>query len=1222
MGFYYKRGGKGLMKRILGIFLMAVLCTVFVGCEQIPEFEQNNAPIVEGEAKITLSLNSAEPDWASLITVTDEEDGAIRVVESMIDSNVDFSKVGVYEVKFYIVDSDNKTTLYTLEVEIIDDREITFSLLGESEITIEVHNSFEDPGVVALDLDGLESEYTVYGTVDTSVTGVYTLAYSMEDYETTLVRNVTVVDTTPPVIIMDTVNLIKGVYTDQSWLEHMNSVTDNYSDEITIEVTENTIDYSQEGAYSITIKATDEAGNEATSSFNVVVTEVTLFINGDSVIEQEVNQEYNDLGAVAFDSESNPLTLTTENNVDMTTLGTYTVVYEIEGMSGLSITRTVEVVDTTAPVMIIEDQAIAYTTQGVDWTKKLVNVTDNYDSVVSVLEYEDNVEYGTPGEYTVILEAIDSSGNRSVLTVNVTVNDSLINVLEELPSEEIMIEFWHIYGASKSALLDQMIAEFEQLYPNINVESSSKGTYTDLQEATEKAIQAGTTPNLILGYPINLNTYKNYGELVPLIDFINDDTWGLDLTDFLPSYIEESRQLGDEMYSMPFSKATEVLIYNKSILEANGYFFEENEVLTWEQLEDIADSVVGTGENQCEFLINFDSQANFFINSSNQWDAGYTGPSGQILVDNQNTREMLQYYNGLIESNILAFPIEWEQSYGSTNFLAKDTCMTVGSTAGVRYNNPNYLSDPEQQFEVGVLPVPQFGGQTESAIQQGPNIGILDNSTDAQRLASWLLIKYLTNTENTAKWAVETGYQPVRLSGYETVFYQEFLQNLDGDRALESDAASAAYSQMGSYYFENAFEDIGVVSSLEARNTVQDAMESFYLGNMTVEETVTYIHTQLNDFWNVLEVEGNSSAFISYQGQLEVTLDAYSEFVPMSVVLTIGNETFEMTTSSVVDTGIVGDQTVIYSYTDSANNQYSLSQTIHIESNMNTIYELKSSEMIEGDSVAIKGIIVGVVRGYGYHLYDGTGYTFVYQGQDPEHSIGDEVVVFGEKGLYNMVVQVINITNTTLISSGNLLPDFTPITLMELYQNDYDDNTIYGETINISGFLTLQGEYNNIYLSWYDENLELQQVQVYYRSEATKIEELEELQGKLVNIDCILYDYYAGNLGIYRLVVNETGSITEMNLTDEDLARLTLAFTTVTMEESETISGDIELPILSQYTNGSIVWTSSNEAILSSTGVYNNTTGVDQEITLTATVTIDTVTVTKEYHVIVTSIIE
>ena len=409
-----------------------------------------------------------------------------------------------------------------------------------------------------------------------------------------------------------------------------------------------------------------------------------------------------------------------------------------------------------------------------------------------------------------------------------------VNVPDVMPTEEITITFWHTYGQGKSDLLDEMIAEFELLYPNITVDSESQGNYTDLLSKTKKALGSagGVKPDVVVGYPDHFAEYMDLGGIIPLDKFIEHDEWGVDLDDYQPSYVAENAQYADGMYSMPYSKSTEMMVYNKTRFDALGITFDANEIITWEYLESIADTVVGTGENQCEFLINYDSASNLFINSSRQWDAGYTNTDGEVLVDNDTTNAMLTYYQGLMEDNILALPMQWEQNYGSANFLLEDVCMTVGSTAGLTYNNPLDRLEPADQFEIGILPIPQFEGKTQSAMQQGPNIAVMESGDDNERLASWLLIKHLTSTENTAKWAIDTGYLPVTLSGYNSDTFQDFLAGTDLDYIYEAISANAAYAQMSFNNYDPAFAGIGKISSAKVREEAGYAMETIYAKTM------------------------------------------------------------------------------------------------------------------------------------------------------------------------------------------------------------------------------------------------------------------------------------------------------------------------------------------------------------------------------------------------------
>ena len=248
------------------------------------------------------------------------------------------------------------------------------------------------------------------------------------------------------------------------------------------------------------------------------------------------------------------------------------------------------------------------------------------------------------------------------------------------------------------------------------------------------------------------------------------------------------------------------------------------------------------------------------------WNGGYTNSEGEILVDNDNTRAMLTYVKSKFENNMIALPIAWDQQYGSTNFKAGDSCMTVGSTAGIGYNVP----DPGT-FEIGVAPIPQWDMENyPSAVQQGPNVAIMkgEHISSEEQLAAWLFIKYITEAEQTAKWSMLTGYLPVRISGYESAVYQEFLGiadlhaagTLDGhtfsselndflgvpaDYLYESMTANAAYLQVEYYEYDPAFSMIHASSS-EARLQAGIVMEAIFGGTVTVDQVIQAMLDELS----------------------------------------------------------------------------------------------------------------------------------------------------------------------------------------------------------------------------------------------------------------------------------------------------------------------------------------------------------------------------------------
>jgi len=431
-----------------------------------------------------------------------------------------------------------------------------------------------------------------------------------------------------------------------------------------------------------------------------------------------------------------------------------------------------------------------------------------------------------------------------------------VTVLDELPEEDIEIVLWHAFGDDNAALLQDMFDDFEAMYPQVTITQLGQGGYDGLRESTIQAVVSGTTPTMVFGYPDHFVEYLNGNALVPLDDYIEHDDHGIDLDDFVAGFLAENQQyLDGNQYSMPFAKSTEMVVYNKDVMDYHNIDISMTEALTWSDIEEIAETVQGTGDMQCEHLFNADSAANFFIVSSRQWEAGYTNNEGEILIDNPQTREFLNYFNGLFDNDTVSFPIEWDENYGSVPFQDGRVCMSQGSTAGTRHNIPSQADGKFGIFEMGIAPVVQKEDGPDSAMQQGPNVAIMSDATDAERLASWLLIKFMTNTENTSDFAMSTGYVPVRQSAFSTPEYQAFLGIVDKyqageelsfdeqDRLPYAMAATVAYAQVEYYAFDPAF--VGRVTSSGARREAGLAFEAIYAGTRTVEEAIERMKNQL-----------------------------------------------------------------------------------------------------------------------------------------------------------------------------------------------------------------------------------------------------------------------------------------------------------------------------------------------------------------------------------------
>jgi hypothetical protein len=148
---------------------------------------------------------------------------------------------------------------------------------------------------------------------------------------------------------------------------------------------------------------------------------------GDAIINHEVNTAYTDLGATANDNFYGDITgiIITNNNVDTSTLGgTYTITYDVSNSNNISAIqkiRTVNVIDTTPPIVVLNGDAVVTLTIGDTYTELGATATDNSLESLGVVIAGDVVDENTLGTYLITYTATDSTGNSHQITRTVNV---------------------------------------------------------------------------------------------------------------------------------------------------------------------------------------------------------------------------------------------------------------------------------------------------------------------------------------------------------------------------------------------------------------------------------------------------------------------------------------------------------------------------------------------------------------------------------------------------------------------------------------------------------------------------------------------------------------------------------------------------------------------------------------------------------------------------------
>ena len=375
----------------------------------------------------------------------------------------------------------------------------------------------------------------------------------------------------------------------------------------------------------------------------------------------------------------------------------------------------------------------------------------------------------------------------------------------------VTIMFYHQMGAQLQTILNTAIEDFNKIYPNITVEHKTYGDYDGVRDQIKIEIPVGDQPNIAYCYPDHVALYNVAGAVQTLDSLINSE-YGFteeQKADFIPAYYNEGLAFGDgKMYTMPVSKSTEVLYYNKT-------FFEKNNLTvptTWDEVEAVARQIKAI-EPSC-IPLGYDSESNWFIPMCEQSGSPYTSATGDnFLFDNDTNKAFVKKFQGWYKEKLVTTQA-LSGGYTSALFTGESDAgtrcyMCIGSTGGATYQQPSQTNG-EYEFEVGIAPIPQVDAANPKVISQGPSICIFKNEDPQEVLASWLFVKFLTtDVVFQASVSMNNGYAPVITSVQDNPIYAEFLASASTTN-IQAYAVKVALEQADAYFVSPAFNGSSV----------------------------------------------------------------------------------------------------------------------------------------------------------------------------------------------------------------------------------------------------------------------------------------------------------------------------------------------------------------------------------------------------------------------------
>ena len=331
-------------------------------------------------------------------------------------------------------------------------------------------------------------------------------------------------------------------------------------------------------------------------------------------------------------------------------------------------------------------------------------------------------------------------------------------------TEPITITWWHALESQYDELVADVVKKFNATQSLITVEAQYIGSYKDINEALVAAHAAGTgLPAVAVANTDYVASYGDSGLYENLDPYIAGT--GYDVDDFSAGLLLSSQYEGKQV-ALPFLHSTQVIYYNKTMADENGWTIPE-------KIEDFTpflaevhskkgiDGTVVPGWDQWYFETMYLNEGVQIITGDNDCD-----------LNSETALGVTNMIKGWCDAGDAYFAAGTDASATMRQNFYDQKTFSVMHTSSL-YNN--YVSKCPD-FEVGMAWYPAATTGDKNSEVGGCVLGIPSKNDQATKNAAWQFLQFLCGKEVNMEWAEGTGYLPTRNSVLNTEEGKEFLE--------------------------------------------------------------------------------------------------------------------------------------------------------------------------------------------------------------------------------------------------------------------------------------------------------------------------------------------------------------------------------------------------------------------------------------------------------------
>lgn len=391
-------------------------------------------------------------------------------------------------------------------------------------------------------------------------------------------------------------------------------------------------------------------------------------------------------------------------------------------------------------------------------------------------------------------------------------------------SGQIEIEYWQYELNAKTALVNELIPEFEAANPNITI-NHVNFPYDDFRQQVAAAVQAGEGPDVLNVYYGWIPAYVQQQFLVPFPEDVFP-TAQIE-ADFYPTV--QAAKVGGSYYALPTAVRTLAMFYNRDHLERAGV----QPPTTWEETVAVAQAtVVKNGDDFETVGITWDIGGQ----GHNWWREALTRQNGLVPTSEDNRSLRWSEPEGVEAFNWLTAFLT-EHGVTQSGFYTDGPTAFAGGYAALHVDGSyrvGSLKIDAPDLNYGIVPLPAHKDQASFASFWANTITRNAAEGDAF-IASAKWIDFLASEEVQKRWTPAVGELPAR-------------QALASDPALTSNPLVAPFIESLPFSYATF-----LVNEADLRQFVMDAFDQVTLQGLdaetAIQEAQAKVQAQLDEYW-------------------------------------------------------------------------------------------------------------------------------------------------------------------------------------------------------------------------------------------------------------------------------------------------------------------------------------------------------------------------------------